>query len=154
MFTLCSPGRQLDSGRVMSNLIAQALRGSPLALYGGGARTRALRFAAELIAARCRVMAVAGPAEGPVTPGNRGQLTGRSPARRIRALTGARSAPVARPVPQDAPRRRRPDIARAPAGRRARPRRPRRMRGWPPPWPISRIVSGGALPAAARGGGP
>jgi UDP-glucuronate decarboxylase len=102
----------LDDGRVVSNFIAQALRGTPLTIFGDGEQTRSFCYVDDLldgVLAMSRVAAVSSP----VNLGNPTEFTILELARHVAELAGARVAFAEAPLPSDDPRRRKPDITRA-----------------------------------------
>ncbi len=113
IFNTYGPRMSPEDGRVVSNFVTQALRGEPLTLYGQGTQTRSFCYVDDLVDGLVRLMR--GDAEGPVNLGNPGEFTVRELADMVLALTGSASPLVHRPLPQDDPRQRRPDISRAKA---------------------------------------
>ena len=110
---------RLDDGRVLPNLMGQALRGEPLTIYGTGSQTRSFCYVADLVEGIYRLLAA--DFHEPVNLGNPNEVSILDFAKEILALTGSRSTLVFEPLPQDDPKVRRPDIARA-----------RRLLGWEP----------------------
>jgi UDP-glucuronate decarboxylase len=102
-----------EDGRVVSNFIVQALRGQDLTIYGDGSQTRSFCYVDDLVDGLMRLMA--SDTQMPVNLGNPGEFTMLELAQKVRARTGARVGLVSRPLPQDDPRQRRPDISRAAA---------------------------------------
>jgi UDP-glucuronate decarboxylase len=98
---------------VVSNLILQALRNEPITLYGDGSQTRAFCYVDDMIDAFVRFMASAPSATGPLNLGNPVEIPVRELAERVLEIVGSRSPIVFRPLPQDDPRQRCPDIGRA-----------------------------------------
>ncbi len=96
---------------MVSNFIVQALRGAPMTLYGDGSQTRAFCFVDDMVEGLLRMMATADAVTGPVNLGNPQEIPVRKLAERIVQLTGSASAIVSRPLPQDDPVQRCPDIA-------------------------------------------
>ena len=107
-FNTYGPRMRAYDGRVVSNFIVQALRGDPITLYGDGSQTRSFCYVSDLIDGIYRLFLSQEP--GPVNIGNPGEFTVLELARKIIAMTGSRSAIEARPLPQDDPRQRKPDI--------------------------------------------
>jgi UDP-glucuronate decarboxylase len=99
-----------NDGRVVSNFIVQALRGEDITLYGDGGQTRAFCFVDDLVGGFMRLMATDDGFTGPVNIGNPHEIPVRELAERVIRLTGSRSAIVHRPLPQDDPMQRCPDI--------------------------------------------
>jgi UDP-glucuronate decarboxylase len=113
IFNTYGPRMRADDGRVVSNVICQALAGDDITVYGDGQQTRSFCYVADLIDGFLRLMAYDGKLPGPVNLGNPVELTVGDLVKRVIAMTGSRSAVVNRPLPIDDPRRRRPDITRA-----------------------------------------
>jgi UDP-glucuronate decarboxylase len=112
IFNTYGPRMALDDGRVVSNFIAQALRGEDITIYGDGSQTRSFCFVEELVDGIVRF--VEHPTEiGPLNLGNPGEFTIRELAEMVISLVGGRSRLVFEPLPEDDPRLRRPDISRA-----------------------------------------
>jgi dTDP-glucose 4,6-dehydratase len=119
IFNTYGPRLAPNDGRVISNLMMQALRGEPLTIYGTGEQTRSFCYCSDLIDGMLR-LAWSNVGE-PVNIGNPEEFTILECARAVQALTGSRSEIVFQPLPQDDPTRRRPDITRA-----------RTLLGWQP----------------------
>ena len=115
IFNTYGPRMHPDDGRVVSNFIVQALKGDDITLYGDGSQTRSFCFVDDLVDGLMRLMATPRGVTGPVNLGNPGEFTIRQLADTVIEMTGARSRLVHRPLPQDDPRQRRPDLARAAA---------------------------------------
>jgi UDP-glucuronate decarboxylase len=112
LFNTYGPRMRADDGRVISNMICQALEGEDLTIYGDGSQTRSFCFVDDTVEALVRLMASEAPIM-PVNIGNPEELSVRALAERIMALTDTRSRIVRKPLPKDDPTRRRPDIGRA-----------------------------------------
>jgi UDP-glucuronate decarboxylase len=112
IFNTYGPRMRPDDGRVVSNLLCQALAGEDLTIYGDGSQTRSFCYVSDLVDGLLRLMA-SDVEDGPVNLGNPNELTVSDLVERVLRLTGSRSRVVHRPLPQDDPRRRRPDITRA-----------------------------------------
>jgi UDP-glucuronate decarboxylase len=110
IFNTYGPRMHPNDGRVVSNFIVQALRGEPITLYGDGSQTRAFCFVDDLIEGFLRLMSTGDDVVGPVNIGNPHEIPVRELAERIVRLTGSRSAIEYRPLPQDDPTQRCPDI--------------------------------------------
>jgi dTDP-glucose 4,6-dehydratase len=110
---------RLDDGRVVPNLMGQALRGEPLTVYGDGSQTRSFCYVADLVEGITRLLA--SDIHEPVNLGNPNEVTILEFAREILELSEAKSSIIHKPLPQDDPRVRRPDITRA-----------RTLLGWEP----------------------
>ena len=110
---------RLDDGRVLPNLMGQALRGEPLTIYGDGLQTRSFCYVSDLVEGIFRLLHA--DFHEPVNLGNPHEVTILEFAHEILALTGSKSEVTFKPLPQDDPKLRRPDIERA-----------RRLLGWEP----------------------
>lgn len=113
IFNTYGPRMHPNDGRVVSNFIVQALRGEDITLFGDGGQTRAFCYVDDLIEGFLRMMATGDEVTGPINLGNPHEIPVRALAERIIALTGSRSGIVYRPLPQDDPTQRCPDITRA-----------------------------------------
>lgn len=101
-----------NDGRVVSNFIVQALRGQPLTVYGDGSQTRSFCYVSDLVEGFIRMMNNPDHT-GPVNLGNPGEYTILELAQAVQAQVGSGVEIDYKPLPQDDPRRRRPDITRA-----------------------------------------
>jgi dTDP-glucose 4,6-dehydratase len=111
IFNTYGPRLQANDGRVISNLMMQALRGEPLTIYGDGSQTRSFCYCSDLIEG---ILLLGNSDEHtPVNIGNPVEWTILECAREIQSLLGSGSEIVFQPLPQDDPTRRRPDITRA-----------------------------------------
>lgn len=110
IFNTYGPMMQADDGRVVSNLIVQALRNEPLTIHGDGSQTRSFCYVDDLIEGIVRLMESHPQFTGPVNLGNPTEVTVLELAERVIELTGSRSKLVRRPMPVDDPTRRCPDI--------------------------------------------
>jgi UDP-glucuronate decarboxylase len=113
IFNTYGPRMNMEDGRVVSNFIVQALRDEPITLYGDGRQTRAFCYVDDLVEGLMRLMNVGTPLDGAINLGNPVEVTVAEIANRIIAITGSRSQIVYRPLPQDDPRQRCPDIGKA-----------------------------------------
>jgi UDP-glucuronate decarboxylase len=105
--------RMLEAdGRVVSNFIVQALRGEPLTLYGTGEQTRSFCYVSDLVEGLVRLMNADGRHE-PVNLGNPVEFTIKELAEKVSRIVGSETRIVYRPLPEDDPTQRQPDIARA-----------------------------------------
>jgi len=111
IFNTYGPRLQANDGRVISNLVMQALRGNPLTIYGDGSQTRSFCFVSDLIDGIVRLSR--SDEHLPVNIGNPVEWTILECANEVLAVTGSKSKIVLKPLPQDDPMRRRPDITRA-----------------------------------------
>ena len=113
IFNTYGPRMRADDGRIISNLVCQALEGRDITMYGDGSQTRSYCFVDDTVEGLVRLMASEQAAVLPVNLGNPEELSVRELIARVLALTGSRSAIVQLPLPVDDPRRRKPDIGRA-----------------------------------------
>ena len=111
IFNTYGPRMRPGDGRVVSNFLVQALRGEPLTIYGDGTQTRSFCYVSDLVEGVVRLFA-RGDAQ-PVNLGNPAECTVRELAESVLRVTSSRSSLVCRPLPEDDPRVRQPDIARA-----------------------------------------
>jgi UDP-glucuronate decarboxylase len=121
LFNTYGPRMRPDDGRVVSNFIIQALKGEPITIYGDGKQTRSFCYVDDVIDGIILLMKTPRDVTGPINIGNPGEFTMLELADRIIRLTGSRSKTEFRPLPQDDPKQRRPDIAKA-----------RQLLGWEP----------------------
>jgi dTDP-glucose 4,6-dehydratase len=119
IFNTYGPRMRLNDGRVLPNFLCQALRGEPLTLYGDGSQTRSFCYVTDLVDGIWRLLHVEDAA--PVNLGNPREMTIREFGEKILVATGSKSRFENRPLPQDDPKVRRPDITRA-----------RKLLGWEP----------------------
>jgi len=110
IFNTYGPRMHPNDGRVVSNFIVQALRGEPITLYGDGSQTRAFCFVTDLVDGFVRLMDTGDDVTGPVNMGNPHEIAVRELAERVINLTGSASRIEYRPLPQDDPTQRCPDI--------------------------------------------
>ena len=115
IFNTYGPRMHPNDGRVVSNFIVQALKGEPITLYGEGLQTRSFCYVDDLVEGFLRLMATDDGVTGPINLGNPGEFTIRALAEKVVELTGTASTIEYRPLPQDDPQQRRPDIAKAKA---------------------------------------
>jgi UDP-glucuronate decarboxylase len=113
IFNTYGPRMHPNDGRVVSNFIVQALRGEEITLYGQGTQTRAFCYVQDLVDGLVRLMASGDGVTGPINLGNPDEIPVRELAERIITITGTRSRIVYRPLPEDDPMQRCPDIAKA-----------------------------------------
>ena len=104
-----------NDGRVVSNFIVQALQNQPITLYGDGGQTRSFCYVDDLVDALVRLLRTGEEVTGPINLGNPSEFTIRSLAEKVLELTGSRSKFEFRPLPEDDPRHRQPDITKAKA---------------------------------------
>ena len=125
IFNTYGPRMHPNDGRVVSNFIVQALKGEALTIYGDGSQTRAFCYVDDLIEGFVRLMATDDAVTGPINLGNPIETSVGELARLILDLTGSRSEITYRPLPQDDPVQRCPDITEATA-----------QLGWQPKTPL------------------
>lgn len=123
IFNTYGPRLQANDGRVISNLMMQALRGEPLTVYGDGSQTRSFCYVSDLIDGI--VLLSKSEEHDPVNIGNPTEWTILECAREVKALIGSQGEIVFRPLPRDDPKQRRPDITRA-----------KTLLGWEPKVPL------------------
>jgi len=111
IFNTYGPRMHPDDGRVVSNFILQALRGDPITIYGDGSQSRAFCYVDDLIDGLVRLMASEPSFAGPVNLGNPVEIPVLDLAKTIVELTGSKSKLVEKPLPQDDPMQRCPDIS-------------------------------------------
>ncbi|TAK06098.1 MAG: SDR family oxidoreductase [Candidatus Manganitrophaceae bacterium] len=109
IFNTYGPRMAMDDGRVVSNFILQALKNQPLTIYGEGNQTRSFCYVSDMIDGMVRMMQKE-KFVGPVNLGNPEEFSVLELAQKVIALTGSRSKIVRKPLPQDDPFKRRPDI--------------------------------------------
>jgi UDP-glucuronate decarboxylase len=113
IFNTYGPNMHPQDGRVVSNFIVQALKGDPITIFGSGTQTRSFCYVDDLIDGLTRLMNLPHDVEGPINVGNPAEMSMRELGELIISLTGSHSRLEFRPLPQDDPRQRRPDISRA-----------------------------------------
>ncbi|MFL6734383.1 MAG: bifunctional glycosyltransferase/UDP-glucuronate decarboxylase [Sphingomicrobium sp.] len=121
IFNTYGPRMRCDDGRVVSNVICQALNGQDITIYGDGSQTRSFCYVDDLVEGLMRLMDSEQAVGAPVNLGNPVELTVGELVELVTAMTSSRSPIVQRPLPEDDPRRRKPDISRA-----------RELLGWEP----------------------
>ena len=115
IFNTYGPRMHPADGRVVSNFIVQALKDEPITLYGDGNQTRSFCYVDDLIDGLIRLMESPADLTGPVNLGNPKEFSMRELAELVLAETGSHSPFVMKPLPQDDPKQRRPDISLAQA---------------------------------------
>lgn len=110
IFNTYGPRMHPADGRVVSNFIMQALRGEDITIYGDGAQTRSFCYVEDLVRGLISLMETPDSVTGPINIGNPNEFTIKQLAETVIELTGAKSSLVNRPLPQDDPRQRKPDI--------------------------------------------
>jgi dTDP-glucose 4,6-dehydratase len=119
IFNTYGPRMRLNDGRALPNFVYQALRGQPITVYGDGKQTRSFCYVSDLIEGIYRLMN--SDEHEPVNIGNPQEITILEFAERVRALLGSDVRIVFKPLPQDDPKQRCPDISKA-----------KRLLGWQP----------------------
>ncbi|NJM49048.1 MAG: SDR family oxidoreductase [Alkalinema sp. RU_4_3] len=113
IFNTYGPRMLENDGRVVSNLIVQALKGIPLTIYGDGSQTRSFCYVSDLVEGMMRLMN--GDHIGPINIGNPGEYTILELAQTIQNMINPNTSLKYEPLPQDDPQRRKPDITKAKA---------------------------------------
>jgi UDP-glucuronate decarboxylase len=113
IFNTYGPRMHPNDGRVVSNFVIQALLGRDITIYGDGSQTRSFCYVDDLIDGLIRLMVSSDSIIGPINIGNPTEFSILQLAKTILDLTGSRSRIVHRPLPQDDPRQRQPDITKA-----------------------------------------
>jgi UDP-glucuronate decarboxylase len=121
IFNTYGPGMHPSDGRVVSNFIVQALSNQDITIYGEGNQTRSFCYVDDLVDGFLRLMGTSHDVTGPINLGNPAEFTIRELAELVIKLTGSSSKMILRPLPQDDPRQRCPDISKA-----------RELLGWKP----------------------
>jgi dTDP-glucose 4,6-dehydratase len=123
IFNTYGPRMKLNDGRVVPAFLDQALRGEPLTVFGDGSQTRSFCYASDLVEGLYRLML--SDERYPVNLGNPREMTILEFAEHIIKLTHSASTIIREPLPEDDPKQRKPDIAKA-----------RRILGWEPTVPL------------------
>jgi dTDP-glucose 4,6-dehydratase len=123
IFNTYGPRLQPNDGRVISNLMMQALRGEPLTVYGDGSQTRSFCYVSDLVEGILRLSR--SDEHGPVNIGNPAEFSILECAAEVQRLVGSNGEIVRRPLPRDDPKQRKPDITKA-----------RQLLGWEPKVPL------------------
>ncbi|HEX2839213.1 MAG TPA: UDP-glucuronic acid decarboxylase family protein [Phycisphaerales bacterium] len=110
IFNTYGPRMHPFDGRVVTNFIRQALRGEDITIFGDGSQTRSFCYCDDLVEVIIRTMNSPDDFTGPVNIGNEGEFTIKQLAEMVIELTGGKSKLVYRPLPQDDPTQRKPDI--------------------------------------------
>ncbi|MFZ5708010.1 MAG: UDP-glucuronic acid decarboxylase family protein [Pseudomonadota bacterium] len=127
IFNTYGPQMHPQDGRVVSNLICQALSGNAITIYGDGSQTRSFCYVSDMVAGLMALMESEPERDEPVNLGNPSEITINELLTHVIRLTGMTGEVVHRPLPVDDPRRRKPDISRA-----------RELLGWQPSIPLER----------------
>jgi nucleoside-diphosphate-sugar epimerase/spore maturation protein CgeB len=113
IFNTYGPRMRCDDGRIISNVVCQALSGEDITIYGDGTQTRSFCFVDDMIEGLMRLMDSDKAVGMPVNLGNPNELNIKQLVHLVTVMTGTSSRIVYRPLPEDDPRRRKPDISRA-----------------------------------------
>jgi dTDP-glucose 4,6-dehydratase len=119
IFNTYGPRMRLDDGRALPTFMSQALRGEDITMFGDGSQTRSFCYVDDLVEGIYRLLL--SDYAGPVNIGNPSEITLMQFAEEVLALTGSKSKIVFKPLPQDDPKQRQPDITKA-----------RNILGWEP----------------------
>jgi UDP-glucuronate decarboxylase len=115
IFNTYGPRMQPNDGRVVSSFIVQALRGDPITVFGDGGQSRSFCYVDDLVEAISRLMLTEESCTGPINLGNNSEFTILELAEKVISYTNSRSKLVFKPLPQDDPRQRQPDLTKAKA---------------------------------------
>lgn len=115
IFNTYGPRMHPNDGRVVSNFIVQALKNEDITIYGSGSQTRSFCYCEDLIEGFIRMMGSRKGLTGPINLGNPGEFTILQLAQKVIDMVGSKSRLVFRPLPQDDPMQRKPDITLAKA---------------------------------------
>lgn len=113
IFNTYGPRMHPNDGRVVSNFIVQALRGEDITIYGDGSQTRSFCYVDDLIEGFVRMMATPSDVTGPFNMGNPVEFTIKELAEAVLKTIGGKSTLIFKPLPQDDPKQRQPDITMA-----------------------------------------
>lgn len=111
IFNTYGPNMNPDDGRVVSNFIVQALRGEDITIFGDGQQTRSFQYVDDLVEGMIRLMNTPKGFTGPVNVGNPNEFTMLELAENVLDLVGSKSKLIYKPLPQDDPKQRQPDIS-------------------------------------------
>jgi UDP-glucuronate decarboxylase len=126
IFNTYGPRMHPNDGRVVSNFIVQALKNKDITVYGDGGQTRSFCYVDDLVDGLIRLMASESKIVGPINLGNPSEFTIRQLAEIVIDITGSASKIIHRPLPQDDPKQRQPDISKA-----------QELLGWQPLLPLA-----------------
>ncbi|MFC1776425.1 UDP-glucuronic acid decarboxylase family protein [Pseudomonadota bacterium] len=115
IFNTYGPKMLPDDGRVVSNFIMQALKGSNITIYGDGNQSRSFCYVDDLVDGLIKLMNSKEQLTGPINLGNPGEFTIKELAEKIVKMTNSTSKIIYNPLPEDDPTQRKPDIAQAKA---------------------------------------
>lgn len=111
IFNTYGPRMHPNDGRVVSNFIVQAIKGDPITIYGTGSQTRSFCYVDDLIEGMIKLMESPADFTGPVNIGNPSEFTMIELAELVLRLVGSSSTITFKPLPQDDPKQRQPDIS-------------------------------------------
>ncbi|MBR0254929.1 MAG: SDR family oxidoreductase [Bacteroidales bacterium] len=111
IFNTYGPRMAVNDGRVISNFVVQALRGEDITIYGNGQQTRSFQYVSDLVEGMVRMMDSGDAFSGPVNLGNPGEFTMLELAEKVLSKTNSHSRLIFKPLPEDDPKMRRPDIS-------------------------------------------
>lgn len=131
IFNTYGPRMLPNDGRVVSNMIVQALKGENLTVFGDGSQTRSFQYIDDLLEGMLRMMATEDGFSGPVNIGNPSEFTILELAQLVLELSGSKSRIIFKDLPSDDPKRRKPDIGLA----------RRKLQGWEPRVPLREGLS-------------
>ena len=113
IFNTYGPRMQPNDGRVVSSFIVQALKGDPITVFGDGGQSRSFCYVDDLVEAITRLMLTGEDCTGPINLGNNSEFTILELAEKVISYTNSRSKLIFKPLPQDDPRQRQPDLSKA-----------------------------------------
>ena len=113
IFNTYGPRMQPNDGRVVSSFIVQALKGEPITVFGDGGQSRSFCYVDDLVEAITRLMLTGEDCTGPINLGNNSEFTILELAEKVISYTDSRSKLIFKPLPQDDPRQRQPDLSKA-----------------------------------------
>jgi dTDP-glucose 4,6-dehydratase len=111
IFNTYGPGMRLDDGRALPTFISQALRGEDLTVFGSGGQTRSFCYVSDMVEGLYKLLL--SEEHEPVNLGNPEEISVLQLAREVIELASSKSKPIFKPLPEDDPRVRKPDISRA-----------------------------------------
>ncbi len=109
IFNTYGPKMRLNDGRVVTNFISQALKGEDITIYGTGKQARSFCYVSDLVNGLTKLLL--SDFQGPMNIGNPNEMTVLELAEQILKLTNSRSQTILRPLPEDDPKERKPDIS-------------------------------------------
>jgi UDP-glucuronate decarboxylase len=115
IFNTYGPRMQPNDGRVVSSFIVQALKGDPITVFGDGGQTRSFCYVDDLVEGITRLMLTDNDCTGPINLGNNSEFTILELAEKVIRFTNSTSKLIHKPLPQDDPRQRQPDLSKAKA---------------------------------------